>query len=94
MTKLSCASISTCTAIKIKGIFLVFHINKVVYYFESKLIELAKTRFKPLLGVKDPLMGFLKLTVARARKQATMWQERKEILPLLSNFHDMQACSN
>jgi len=47
-------------------------------------LNFAKTRFKPLLGVKDPLMGFLKLTVARARKQATMWQEKKEILPLLS----------
>ena len=47
-------------------------------------MNFAKTRFKPLLGVKDPLMGFLKLIVARTRKQATMWQEKKEILPLLS----------
>lgn len=55
-----------------KEIFLVFHIIKEVYYFESKLIDLAKRRFKPLLGVKDPLMEFLKLSLARARKQAAM----------------------
>ena len=58
--------------LKIEGVFLIFHITKELYYFGSKLIDLAKTRFKPSLGVKDPLMGILKLIVARAWKEATM----------------------
>ena len=58
--------------LKIEGVFLIFHITKELYYFDSKFIDLAKTRFKPLLGVKDPLMGILKLIVARAWKEATM----------------------
>lgn len=97
-TKLPCSSISTCTThifFVEKEIFLVFHIIKEVYYFESKLIDLAKRRFKPLLGVKDPLMEFLKLSLARARKQAAMWQEeKKKRRDSTITFHDTQACSN
>jgi penicillin-binding protein-related factor A (putative recombinase) len=65
-----------CTTIKKRGIFLVSHINKEVYYFESKLIELAKTRFKPV--------GFLKLTVGKSQEASNHVAREKEILPLLS----------